>query len=683
MSKLNLLRILLVLLALVSSSCAVERRTPTPSVNATPAPTSDSTKLPTTRAPSTATIQRSNEPTTLFTRANIPGFTDIQEGTNGIALADLNRDGLTDIVATYTPPMGLLQRGSDKLRVFINQGNLQFKEHAIKITNQKLAANEYWRSAQVPNLADFNRDGFLDLYITRHAPMNEGVMRRGAIVIGNTLLVSQGAWDTFEDVSEKMGVRNETGYNRQSSIGDVNKDGWLDIAVGCDNIGNAMGGLPYSRLYIFQPKGNRFEDGAFKDIGRTDLVPEFGGFYHDSNKDKAGPGITLRDLDNDGDLDLIQSYHVDVREPLLPYSPGEYAQGIFVWKNLLAETGTFKFQRITDNGLAEYGKLKYNQEKKIYEPVALGPGLPYLSMADVDNDGLLDVLAIGPSDPGWAPRAEYIGGRFYRNQGDFKFQRATTQAGLDALNWTYREWWKFWNLPIPANLQNWRPLNPGYQGQPGMQPISPLDHRFYAADAVVADFNNDGWVDLVYVDRHENQVARYAVLFLNKGNGTFEPTRAEISGIDASGIAAEVADLNNDGLLDLVFAADPDNSGGPYGGDKKRYEDKVFINTGALGGRDNHWLHLRFSGVSDAELIGARVEARDASGKLLGLRVLASNHSYKSGGALDAHFGLGAQMRVNLSVTLLNGKSFSFADVASDRFTEVNLQTRAINPIGK
>ncbi|MCL6642090.1 MAG: VCBS repeat-containing protein, partial [Candidatus Bipolaricaulota bacterium] len=189
---------------------------------------------------------------TLFTRASIPSFTDIQEGTNGIALADLNRDGWMDIIATYTPPMGSAGSSQDKLRVFINQGNLRFKEHAIKITNQKFAPSEFGKRAQIPNLVDFNRDGFLDLYITRSAPMNAGQFIPGRPIIGNSLLVSQGAWDTFVDVSEKMGVRNEVGYNRQSSIGDVNKDGWLDIAVGCDNIGNAMGGLPHSRLYIFQ-----------------------------------------------------------------------------------------------------------------------------------------------------------------------------------------------------------------------------------------------------------------------------------------------------------------------------------------------------------------------------------------------------------------------------------------------
>jgi len=473
-----------------------------------------------------------------------------------------------------------------------------------------------------------------------------------------------------------MGVRNETGYNRQSSIGDVNKDGWLDIAVGCDNIGNAQDGLPYSRLYVFQPNGNRFEDGTFIDIGETDLVPEFGGFYHDPNKDKAGPGITLRDLD------LLQSYHVDVREPLLPYSPGEYAQGIFSWKNLLAETGAFKFHRIADNGLAEYGKLKYNKEKQLYEPVAIGPGLPYISVADVDNDGRLDVLAVGPSDPGWSPRAEYVSGRFWHDLSDLKFQHATTEAGLDALNWTYREWFKFWNLPIPPNLQNWRPLRQGYQGQPGAQQISPLDPRFYAADAVFADFNNDGWVDLVYVDRRESQTARYAVLFLNNGNGTFEPTKAEISGIDASGIAAEVVDLNNDGLLDLVFAADPDNSGGPYGGAMDRYQDKVFLNTGALGGRAHHWLGLRFSGISDAELVGARMMIYDQrTNQMLGMRAMASNQSYKSGGALDAHFGLGKNDRVNITINLLDGKSLIFSNVESGRLLDLNLQTKTMNVV--
>jgi hypothetical protein len=416
-------------------------------------------------------------PGALFRRVEIPGFTNIAEGNNGIALADLNHDGLVDIVATYTEPNRGLSNTGHHLRVFINHGDFRFQVHPITIRQSKLTCENFGPYPEIPNLVDFNGDGLLDIFITRSSPFLAGKPWPGIEPIGNTLLLSDGAWDTFRDVSAKLGARNETAYNRQSSIADVNKDGWLDIAIGCDNIGNAMGGVPHSRLYVFRPDVGQAsslpsEDaasasrmltplpGRFEDIGGSDRVPDFGGFYHDSAKDKAGPGITLRDLDNDGDLDLVQSFHCDVRQPLLPYSPGEYRQGVFCWKNLLAETaagnGTgsdqddrclsqfpagLRFEKVSGNGLACEARLKYNRDKQLYEPVGKAPGLPYLFFADVDNDGLQDVLAIGPSDPGWAPRAEDVGGRFWHNLGHFQFQEATSAAGLDALNWTYRQWY--------------------------------------------------------------------------------------------------------------------------------------------------------------------------------------------------------------------------------------------------
>jgi hypothetical protein len=183
------------------------------------------------------------------------------------------------------------------------------------------------------------------------------------------------------------------------------------------NIGNALGGLPYSRLYVFQPGGARFEQGTFRDIGGTAAVPDFGGFAHDSNKDKAGPDINVVDLDNDGDLDLLQSYHVDCREPDLPYSPCEYRQGTFAWRNMLAEKGELRFEPAMNTGIAEVGKLRYNRAKGVYDTERVGAGLPYVSLGDVNNDSLVDVVAVGPSDPGWSPRADPVGGRFWYNLG--------------------------------------------------------------------------------------------------------------------------------------------------------------------------------------------------------------------------------------------------------------------------
>jgi hypothetical protein len=190
------------------------------------------------------------------------------------------------------------------------------------------------------------------------------------------------------------------------------------------------------------------------------------------------------------------------------------------------------------------------------------------------------------------------------------------------------------------------------------------------------DFDNDGWVDLVVQDRSERQgePAR-AILFMNRGDGTFAVKPTTFSGLDSHGICGVAADLNNDGLLDLVFAADPDNTGVVFSMD--RYESKVYWNTGAQGARSNHWLGLRFSGVKDAELIGARVELT-AGGKRQ-YRWIHPDHFYKSGCALEAHFGLGKQPRANLTVTLPSGKRYEFAEVDADRFLDLNLTRRAIS----
>jgi len=370
----------------------------------------------------------------LFESIIVQGFTSIREGTNGFAIANLNHDGLLDIVACYSPPRdsGAGWGPGEKLRVFINQGDFQFKEHPIKLLDSKVSPDEFGRG-QVPVLADFNNDGHLDIFVTRHAQMSGGKSNPRDEKIGNGLYITDGAWDVFRDVSSKMGIQNEKAYNRQPSLGDVNNDGWLDIAVGCDNIGNAMGGFPHSRLYVFKPNGDKFEDGRFEDIGGTELVPDFGGFYHDSAKDKAGPDINLRDL-------------------------------------------------------------------------------------------------------------------------------------------------------------------------------------------------------------------------------------------------------NNDGLLDLIFAADPDNSG--IATDPSRYEDKVYWNTGNHGGKENHWIRLRFSGVTHAELIGARVLAYEPEEKkLIGVRVIAADQSYKSGSPLEAHFGLGKREKLDISVILINGKRFDFSDLKPDRYIDVNLSTRTISDV--
>lgn len=198
----------------------------------------------------------------LFERMEVPGLTDVIAGTNGFAIADINRDGRLDMVLAQSPvgrssgemPAEARKVTDHSVRYLIATAKGGYEEHAITVTDApSLPRGALGQGPQVPFLADFDKDGYLDLFITRNAAAIAGRQRPGATSLGCSLWLSNGAWDRFRDVSDRMGVRNETAYNRQASIGYVNGDGWLDIAIGCDNIGNAMGGVPHSRLFVFRP----------------------------------------------------------------------------------------------------------------------------------------------------------------------------------------------------------------------------------------------------------------------------------------------------------------------------------------------------------------------------------------------------------------------------------------------
>ncbi|MBM4156159.1 MAG: hypothetical protein FJ221_14210 [Lentisphaerae bacterium] len=638
----------------------------------------------------------------MFEAIHVPGFTDFREGLNGFALGDFDRNGYLDILTVTTEPFALDGRSGDetnavkrtrdpkdKLRLLLNFGGFRLQSQAVTLTGSAATPDDLsqgWRGGQVPALADFNGDGLLDVFITRQAPMSNGKIREGFKPIGCSLFLSDGRFDRFRDGSLEYGALNELAYNRQVSLGDVNRDGFLDIALGADNVVSAFEGLPKSVLYVFQPKDGEFEGGKFKDIGGTDLVPDFGGFHHDSARDKAGPNLALRDMDNDGDLDLLQSTHVLINGRFrhgLPYSPGEYRQGVFTWRNLLKETGEFRFEKSAGNGLAVAARLRFDEKQQRFVPAgeARAPGLAYLLFGDVDNDGLYDVIAVDGSDATFTPKTEDVGGRFWLNKGGFRFEEATARCGLASLNNRYADWYEFFEASVSPALLQENELQAFRVSQPGLEPVRAIDLRPYHADVIFADFNNDTWLDFVIPDRREPKaIETRCLLFMNQGNGVFKPVPTTVSGLNGSGICGEAADLNNDGLVDLLIAADPDNSG--IASDLRRYESMVFLNTGLHGGRTNHWLRLRFSGITHARLLGARIEVLEpGSTKRLGTRGIYSNHSYKSGSPMEAHFGLGITSHVDVSVHLPGGEHFTVKNVQGDRYLDLNVPERAVREV--
>lgn len=639
----------------------------------------------------------------LFEAIHVPHITDFREGYNGFAIVDLDKNGFLDLLVISTIPFaldalwndqdGTVERTRDprdRIRILLNQGNFYFEPHEIVISGSAATPNDFsqgWRGGQVPGMADFNNDGLLDLYVSRQPPMTKGEIREGYRAIGNSFMIADGNFFRFKDISVETNARNELAYNRQVAFGDVNKDGFLDVAVGGNNMQVLFEGLPKSALLVYQPNDGEFEGGKFRDVGGTDVVPDFGGYYRDSAKDKAGPNIVLRDVDNDGAIDLLQSYMaaVGVRPPprmSLEYGPGEYRQGVFNWRNVSDIKGTLQFEKITENGLANEARAKYDWDKKMFVPAtdAKDPGLPYLSLGDVTNNGYFDVITVGMGDAIAKARMEPVAGRFWYNLGNFQFKEATSEAGLDSLNQTYGWWYEFYDAPVSDQMR--KRVDYKSRLQPGLDLGSLTDWRPYWADAIFGDYNNDSWLDFVVLDRWElnGSVEVRGILYMNKGNGVFEPQQTSMSGIDHWGIAGEAADLNNDGLLDLIVSSDPDNTG--VEDDIRNFEAKVYMNTGEHGGKANHWLRLRFSGISHAELIGARVEVFDTdAGKRLGTRGIYAQNSYKTGVALEAHFGLAKNKTVDVLVSLFNGKETTLNDVLANRFYELDLQTGELTEV--
>jgi len=633
----------------------------------------------------------------LFESIHVPGLTDFREGTNGIVFADFDGNGFLDALTVTTPPFVLSEelkgreQPRDTLRLLLNQGSFSLRRQTITLKGSPATPTDFgqgWRGSQIPVVADFNDDGSLDIFVSRQFPGANNRVRPGHTPVGCSLFLADDSFHTFTDVSRELGVRNERAYNRQPSLGDVNGDGFIDIAVGADNTTAAFEGIPKAALLVYDPDGGDFRSGRYRDIGGTELVPDFGGFYHDSARDKAGPKVTLRDIDNDGDLDLFQSFHVLINigydAKRLPFSPAEYRQGVATWRNMLAETGTFRFVKSTDNGLADEARLRYDEDRQVYVPAGgeEAPGLAYLFFADVNNDALFDAIAVDGTDALFTPKTEDVAGRLWFNQGRFRFVEGTSQAGLASLNWTYGQWYRFFENTITPPLRHPLPRGRMNKSQPGLTDKAPVDFRPYHGDLVFADFDNDTHLDFVLIDRREAKLLEpRAVLYWNRGDGTFEPKPTTFSGLDSTGIAGEAVDFDNDGLVDLFVSGDPDNTA-PDGNPDHRYEDKVYRNVGAHGARDNHWLRLRFSGIPHARLLGTRIEIyQTGTNQRLGTRGIYAERSYKSGSPLEAHFGLGPHESVDVKVFPPVGKSFILREVQGDRYLELNVGARRVEEV--
>ncbi len=274
---------------------------------------------------------------------------------SGIVFFDAENDGDPDLWIS-----GLLGQ-----RFFLNEGCGQFVDQ----TDIVGIAPSTWSS--MPLVADYDRDGFLDVYVVRmgdhekSAPSPSWNARNG---IQDSLYRNRGD-GTFEEVTEEAGVA-ERGWGLAGAWGDFDGDGDPDLYVGNEFGTNAL----------YRNEG----DGTFTDVAEEAGVLDRG----------AAMGITWGDYDADGRLDLFVSnmyansrwamFHPDYPTPLpwyLGWVPRDVVDDVTDeltrGSTLLRNQGDGTFEDVSDTAGIRDGQWGWGAE-----------------FLDYDNDGLLDIYAV-------------------------------------------------------------------------------------------------------------------------------------------------------------------------------------------------------------------------------------------------------------------------------------------------
>ncbi|SHJ10537.1 VCBS repeat-containing protein [Pseudozobellia thermophila] len=252
-----------------------------------------------------------------------------------------------------------------------------------------------------------------------------------------------------------------------------------------------------------------------------------------------GGGVGVGDFNNDGLEDVFFS-------------------GNLVPSKLYLNKGDFVFEDIT--------------EKAGILPEGWDNGV---SVVDINQDGWLDIyVSVG----GFA-KAEDRRNKLYINNGDATFTEAAKAYGLDDdgfstqaaffdydrdgdldmyllrhANENTDEVEKLYTLKDgsgPSTDQLYRNKGVGENGHPTFENVSAeagILTEGYGLGVAIVDINQDGWPD-VYV---ANDFLASDLLYINNQNGTFtDKSAAYFSHTTRNSMGIEVADLTNDGLLDI------------------------------------------------------------------------------------------------------------------------------------
>ena len=261
----------------------------------------------------------------------------------------------------------------------------------------------------------------------------------------------------------------------------------------------------------------------------------------------------------------------------------------------------------------------------------MGLGLPVANcgdaaFADFDEDGDLDLLLTNSDTSNLLFSNERHGkfSNFTAGSGLQNSKPAVAVAAADFNNDGFTDLLLLSKTPGTAELYT----NQGdgtfkIKSAPWLKAIRNLLPR----DAAFFDFDNDGFLDLLIVGKPIDKGGKGVLLFHNDSKGNFNDVSDLLPSSVAAGHQIETADYDKDGDLD-VFVAD-------LNGELHLLKNE--------GGNLNHFLNIQLVGLRNGNNknnhfgIGAKVEIR--SGELYQMRVVTEP---------IVHFGLGSRLKADV-----------------------------------
>ncbi|KPM32751.1 ASPIC/UnbV domain protein [Croceitalea dokdonensis DOKDO 023] len=465
----------------------------------------------------------------------------------GVAIGDINNDGLPDIYLTGN---------MEPNKLYLNKGNLTFEDISEKAG---IAGNKPWSTGVV--MVDINADGLLDIYVSNAGNL-EGNNHDNDLYINNGDL-------TFTEKAKDYNLA-KTGFSTHASFFDYDKDGDLDAYI----LNNSN--IPVSSLGYAEQREVRAQDWEgvphiFRGVGDM-LLRNDNGKFVDVSEDAGiygsligfGLGVLVTDINNDLYPDI--------------YVSNDFYERDYLYIN--QKDGTFKEEI-----------KKYTSHLSLS---AMG-----IDIADINNDGHNDIFITD-----MLPEAEqrvksvmefegynvfdlkrekdfyqqYIQNTLQLNNGNGTFSEIAYYSGVDATDWSWA------GLMFDMDNDGLKDL---FVTNGINHDLTDLDFVDFFANEIIQKMALTGRkesIDSIINKMPIKPQPNYA--YRNNGDITFSNANKDWGfDLPTRSNGAAYGDLDNDGDLDLVIS---------------NVNTRTFVyrnNTNEL--KENNYLKIKFKGKGD------------------------------------------------------------------------------------